>query len=153
MSTRMCIISCAELIKGYESGKKITATLLAEKYKLNIRTLNPSLNKMTHAGLLKSQVGGVDRGYILARHPKEISIYDIVEAVEGLSYMKNCKEALHGANCENGDCEDCWLHKASMKVTDFAREEFKKVSIHDLYTSNSNLLQEFMTKAEIKDEA
>ncbi|MFI3333243.1 MAG: hypothetical protein SNI51_05835 [Rikenellaceae bacterium] len=78
LSTRMCIISSSQLIKGYYAGQKTTATSLSEKYNLNIRTLNPALNKMTRAGILKSQVGGVDRGYIFARDPKEISVMTLL---------------------------------------------------------------------------
>ncbi len=138
LSTRMCIISCAEFIKGYHAGQKITATLLAEKFNLNIRTLNPSLNKMTHAGILKSQVGGVDRGYIFTRNPKEISLYDVIAAVQDIGNMKNCKDAVHGAACVFTDCTTCKLYNANNAIMEFAREQFKNISIHDLYINEQH---------------
>ncbi len=133
----MCIISCASLINGYYAGHKVTATSLAEQFGLNIRTLNPSLNKLTRAGILRSQVGGPDRGYIFARDPKQISIYDVIEAVEGMSYMKTCTEALKGARCKTADCTVCSLYKSSAKVIDFAREQYKKTSIYDLFMEDN----------------
>lgn len=133
LSTKMCIVSCHELIKGYYAGHKTKATLLAEKFNLNIRTLNPSLNKMTHAGLLKSQVGGIDRGYIFTRDPKEITLYDIINAIEGFSYMKNCEDALHGATCAIDTCDNCILYNTSKLITDNAKEQYKKISIYDMY--------------------
>lgn len=129
----MCIMCCPELIAGYYAGQKTTATLLAEKFGLNIRTLNPSLNKMTHAGILRSQVGGVDRGYIFTRDPREISVYDIVEAVEGFSYMKTCEEALDGSKCSKEDCTLCPLFETSAQIRDYTKEQYKKISILDLF--------------------
>ncbi len=129
----MCIISCSEFIKGYYAGQKTTATTLAQKFGLNIRTLNPSLNKLTHAGILRSQVGSVDRGYIFSRDPKEISIYEIVNATEGFDYMKNCKQMLAGVSCAHKECDDCILYKASSSIVDFSREEYKKISVYDLF--------------------
>lgn len=133
MSTRMCIICCSCFIDGYYAGQKTTATNLAEKFGLNIRTLNPSLNKLTHAGILRSQVGGVDRGYIFARDPKDITVYDIIDTVQGLDYMKNCKNSLKGAKCMLENCEECELYKTSMNVIDFAREQYKSTTIYDLF--------------------
>ncbi len=137
----MCIISCSEFIKGYYAGQKTTATSLAEKFKLNIRTLNPALNKLTRAGILRSQVGGVDRGYILTRDPREISIYDIIIASQGVNYMKTCDVALKGASCALPDCNDCVLFKTSKKITDRISEEYKKISIYDLYHNHDELIE------------
>ncbi len=129
----MCIICCSDLIKSYYAGNKITATSLADKYNLNIRTLNPSLNKMKQKGILQSQVGGVDRGYIFARDPKEITVYEVIEAVQGFGYMENCKDFLNGAKCAKDDCSECHLHLTSKYVTDFAREQYKYISVYDLF--------------------
>ncbi len=150
----MCIISCSELIRGYYTGRKITATHLAEKFDLNIRTLNPSLNKMTHAGILKSQVGGVDRGYIFTRDPKNITVYDVVNAVEGFAYMKNCKNALQGATCSISDCSNCIMFSAAAKIVDFTKEEYKKITIYDLFFNQNNIgdlqsLRHFTSKSKV----
>ncbi len=133
----MCIISCSEFIKGYYAGQKITATSLSEKYNLNIRTLNPALNKMTRAGILKSQVGGIDRGYIFARDPKEISVYDVIDAIQGLEYMKCCTELVHEATCERGTCEGCKLFQNTNSIVDFARERFKNTTVYDLFNDDN----------------
>lgn len=132
-STRVCIICCSEFIDSYYAGHKITATSLADKYNLNIRTLNPSLNKMKHKGILQSQVGGMDRGYIFARDPKEITVYEVIEAVQGFGYMANCKDFLNGAKCAKEDCTECQLYLTSKFVTDFAKEQFKLISIYDMF--------------------
>ncbi|MFR9528007.1 MAG: Rrf2 family transcriptional regulator [Rikenellaceae bacterium] len=142
LSTRMCIICCSEFIRGYYAGQKTTATSLAEKFKLNIRTLNPALNKLTRAKILRSQVGGVDRGYILTRDPHDISIYDIIIASQGVNYMKTCNVALKGATCALPDCNDCILFKTSKMITDQISEEYKKISIYDLYHNQEGLSTE-----------
>ncbi|MFR9530646.1 MAG: Rrf2 family transcriptional regulator [Rikenellaceae bacterium] len=139
MSTRMCIICCSELINGYYAGHKVTATTLADKFGLNIRTLNPSLNKMKNKGILKSQVGGIDRGYIFARDPHEISVCEVIEAVEGFGYMPNYTDFINGAKCSNKDCEHCHLHQASKVVIDFAKEQYKNISIFDLFENKITL--------------
>ncbi len=137
MSTRACIICCAELINGYHTGQKTPATLLAKKFSINIRTLNPSLNKMTRAGILKSQVGGADRGYIFARDPKDISLYEVVEAIQGFDYMRDCKEVTQ-ATCSLDSCANCPFYHASKQITDYSRELLKEISITDLFKGDKH---------------
>ncbi|MFI3285387.1 MAG: Rrf2 family transcriptional regulator [Rikenellaceae bacterium] len=140
----MCIICCSEFIKGYNSGQKITATSLSEKFNLNIRTLNPSLNKMTHAGILRSQVGGVDRGYIFARDPKDISVYEIVAAVQDLGNLKNCKEAVDGASCFFSNCDSCKLYMTNNAIMNYARSLYNDLSIYDLFTCDKDRINELL---------
>lgn len=133
MSTRMCIICCSELINGYYAGTKTKATFLADKFNMNIRTLNPSLNKLIKAGILKSQVGGVDRGYTFNRDPKEVTIYDIIYAVQGFDFLKNCKDAIEGSKCNLTDCTTCKLFDATNSILEIAQEKYKSITIFDLF--------------------
>lgn len=133
MSTKMCIISCSAFVDGYYAGRKTTATSLAKKFGLNIRTLNPSLNKLIHAGILRSQVGGVDRGYIFTRDPKEITIADIIEAVEGFSSTTKRSNALRDVLSSIDQSVDQRLSDTHDQVANFAREQYSKITIYDLF--------------------
>ncbi len=133
MSTKMCIISCSAFIDGYYAGTKTTATSLAKRFGLNIRTLNPSLNKLIQAGILRSQVGGVDRGYIFTRDPKEITLCDIIEAIEGFSDTHKRRDELRDVLSSIDKSVDEKLAETTERVDNYAREQYKQISVYDLF--------------------
>ncbi len=58
---------------------------IAESY------LSKVFSKLRQAGVVRS-VPGVSGGYELARNPEDISFWDVVEAIEGPSYLFRCAE-------------------------------------------------------------
>ena len=53
--------------------------------------LSKVFSKLRQAGIVRS-VPGVSGGYELAKHPEDISFWDVVEAIEGPSYFFRCAE-------------------------------------------------------------
>ena len=43
----------------------------------------PSLRRIAQVGILKSRVGGLDRGFMLFRDPELMFLYKIIIALEG----------------------------------------------------------------------
>lgn len=72
-------------------GKTIGIKELAELNSLSETYLSKTFTKLRKAGLVRS-VQGVKGGYELAKSPDNISFWDIVEAVEGASYLFQCAE-------------------------------------------------------------
>ena len=64
------------------SGSKITGAVLAEQELKIMRSL-------IAAGIMKS-FRGVDGGFALNRSPQEISLLDVIIAVEGDAYLQRC---------------------------------------------------------------
>lgn len=73
------------------------------------------LQKLSRAGLVKS-VRGVGGGFSLSRRPEDISLLDVIEAVEGRVSLNIC--VLDKKSCDRVD--KCAVHNVWVKL----REEF-----------------------------
>jgi Rrf2 family protein len=62
---------------------------ISEDYKIPRSFLAKILQKLVKAKIVRSY-RGVKGGFSLARHPKEISVLDVLEAVEGKLYVNIC---------------------------------------------------------------
>lgn len=83
-------------------GARLSATVLAERTGIPLPTTQKLLQRLGQAGLFRSARGG-GGGFVLTRPADQISLADIVEAVEGPIAMTACVEegrhdcALEGA--------------------------------------------------------
>ena len=111
LSTRLFLIASTYLVEGYSEQTKITAPNIAEKCNINSRALMPALRRLTQVGLLKSQVGGRNPGFIFARDPALISMYEVVTALEGEFKLSSCREVVDDVNCKVADCDNCPFYK------------------------------------------
>ena len=78
-------------------GRVLSAAGLAERARLELPTVSKVLKPLAHAGLVESFRGSAG-GYRLARAPEEISLIEIVEAIEGPLGMTECSG--EHSNCE-----------------------------------------------------
>jgi Rrf2 family transcriptional regulator, iron-sulfur cluster assembly transcription factor len=65
------------------------------------------LQDLTYKGLLISQ-RGKNGGFALARSPEKITLYDIVEAIDGNGYLKHCVMGFH----ECSEKHPCAVHNS-----------------------------------------
>lgn len=72
-------------------GTTIGIKELAELNKLSETYLSKIFTKLRKAGIVRS-IQGAKGGYELAKQTQDISFWDIVEAIEGPSYMFQCAE-------------------------------------------------------------
>ena len=98
-----------------DSGEWITATTLAEDSELPQPTVTKVLKVLQAGGLLHSR-RGVSGGYKLVRTPAEISIAEIVEAIEGPIRLTDCCASLRPVE-ETGTPRECDI-ACSCPVTD-----------------------------------
>jgi len=84
-----------ELAINYEQGP-IFLKNIAEKQEISFRYLDQLITPLKAAGLVKS-IRGKGGGYILARHPSQIRLIDIIQVLEGSIAMVDCVD----------DPEDC----------------------------------------------
>lgn len=82
-----CLLNLVDLPQGKSVGVKDMATFqgVSETY------LSKVFTKLRKAGVVKA-IPGVKGGYELSRDPAEISFWDVVEAIEGNSFMFQCIE-------------------------------------------------------------
>lgn len=75
-----------------EPDSVLSATLLAETLHLSAPTVSKILKMLSDAGLVSSIRGAVG-GYHLARPAAEISVADVIAAMEGLAMTECCANA------------------------------------------------------------
>ena len=78
----------------YPEGARLSATELSEDTGVPLPTAQKLMGQLAASGLLTS-VRGASGGFALARPAGEISLADIVEAVEGPFAMTVCSEGRH----------------------------------------------------------
>lgn len=138
VSTRISLIVCRGLVSGYEQNKKTTAPELASRYNVNIRILNTSLRHLVKAGILYSQVGGSDSGFIFSRDPRLISLFEIVKVFEGETKMMCCKDVMSNVKCDQDDCSNCLVYGGINQNLKALHDKLKSISIYDHYESCVN---------------
>ena len=82
----------------------LSSRRLAEQVHVPLPVLTNVLNQLLHHGLVVS-VRGAQGGYRLARKAVEISLVDVIEAIEGPSRLAQCcSEREKAATPANGEC-------------------------------------------------
>ena len=76
----------------HPAGARLSATLLAEETGIPLPTAQKLTGRLAAAGLLRT-ARGTGGGFSLSRRAGEISLADIVEAVEGPIEMTSCVDA------------------------------------------------------------
>ncbi|MFI3278276.1 MAG: Rrf2 family transcriptional regulator [Rikenellaceae bacterium] len=137
-TTRLSIIACRHMVPNYYSGVPIKIPEIAEVYGFKPRLVNPSFSTLVKAGILSSRVGGTydERGFMFAKDPKEITLYDIVKALEGDAPVENCSDIL---KCQPVNCQECSIHKELQRVIDYRKKILSTTTIYEQYRQLSDI--------------
>jgi FeS assembly SUF system regulator len=81
-----------------QAGDRLSAAALAEETGVPLPTAQKLMGKLASSGLLTS-VRGAGGGFTLARPGPEISLADIIEAVEGPIAMTQCSGSDEASDC------------------------------------------------------
>lgn len=97
-----------------KAGQRRDARSISEEAAVTLRFSLKILGKLGGAGIVKSFKGNRG-GYELARPPEEITLQDVLSAVEGPFAVSRC---IHEGNCSKGDICDCVFHSAFREISD-----------------------------------
>jgi len=86
-------------------GEMTSIRELTSKYSIPYHFLSKILQRLANQGILSSMTGP-GGGYALAKPPKELSLLDIVAAIDGDAFSKNC--VMGFAECS--DVTPCAVH-------------------------------------------
>ena len=109
-----------------------SAAELAERAKLELPTVSKVLKPLAHAGLVESFRGAAG-GYRLARAPDQISLYDVVEAIEGKLGMTECSG-------EHSTCEHethCDVQTHWRRINDVIADALRGISLAQMLPANA----------------
>ncbi|MBE6839311.1 MAG: Rrf2 family transcriptional regulator [Ruminococcus sp.] len=118
------IVSC--LVR---ENKRLDAKTISEKTCVSLRFSLKILRKLVAADLVKS-FKGTQGGYELAKTPSEISLYDIIETVEGTYHFSRCLDSDYECSC--GKSGMCCYQRAFSNITDIVKTELKKYTFDKL---------------------
>ena len=112
-------------------GTKITGAALAEKQNIPERFLLKIMRNLTAAGIMKSY-RGVDGGFALQRSPEDITLFDVIEAVEGQTELQRC---LHDISCSGM----CSIYNAFADIQRDLVTKLKAIDFAELARQESQL--------------
>jgi Rrf2 family protein len=98
-----------------DAGTKIEAKIIADHERIPLRFLLKLLRKLSIAGIVQSY-RGVGGGYALNKEPRQITLKDVIEAIEGPIYVNRC--FYDSAFCSLNRTNTCDVHWALAKVQD-----------------------------------
>ena len=110
-------------------GTKMTGAALAENQHIPERFLLKIMRSLTAAGIMKSY-RGVDGGFALQRHPSEITLFDIIEAVEGQTELQRCLHDMSSCTLECGGM--CAIYGAFSDIQHQLSERLKAINFEGL---------------------
>lgn len=110
-----------------KQGKKLDAKTISDQMGVTLRFSLKILRKLVQSGLVKSYKG-VNGGYELGLSPTEISLADIVTAVEGKIEISKCLSTQR--TCTRvGDPTCCQFRRELMRINQKIVDEFTAVKL------------------------
>ncbi len=117
--------------------ERMSASVLAEICNLNVSLVGKVLKLLVKAELLTS-TRGVYGGYQLQKSPEEITLLDVIEAIEGPVAMNACNDLVNP--CDKA--HDCNLAPHWRVINRKLYESFSEVTLKSLLGSPSDLKTE-----------
>lgn len=111
----------------------VTIQEIAQRHHIPLKYLEQILVELKHAGVLESR-RGVKGGYTLARAPKEISVGEVLQIVDGGGFTEtSCTHAdgQRGALCVEG--ENCGLKQVWQDVQEAVEKILFARSFEDVW--------------------
>lgn len=105
-----------------------TARDLAMESRLPLPTVSKVLKELLQSGLLVSH-RGIQGGYRLAKEPREISLADIIAALEGPVALTECSTEISGL-CDLEAC--CAIKQNQQVISQAVRGVLEKLTLFDL---------------------
>lgn len=105
-----------------------TARDLAMESRLPLPTVSKLLKELLQSGLLVSY-RGIQGGYRLAREPREISLAEIIAALEGPVALTECSSDTSGL-CDFEAC--CAIKKNQQVISQAVRGVLERLTLSDL---------------------
>lgn len=110
-------------------GEVVEAQAIAQSQSIPMRFLLKIMPSLIKAGIVRSQ-RGVGGGYTLAKEPGEITLLDVIEAVEGPFYLNRC--LIDESFCSKNGPPHCKVHQALEDIQQRLMQDFKSYTFAEL---------------------
>ncbi|MCH3972514.1 MAG: Rrf2 family transcriptional regulator [Oscillospiraceae bacterium] len=116
-----------EVLAGTDS--RVEARTIAEKTMVTQRFTLKILRKLVAAGLVVS-FKGAHGGYALAKSPQQITLLEVIEAVEGPYMFSRCQQEAY--SCDHSGTSSCRFHEIYNEVTVLVRDKLRSYTFADV---------------------
>lgn len=110
-------------------GKKFRSKDLSDELVIPERFTYRILRKLLLSGLIDS-VRGPKGGYVLAKAPQDITLYDVYTAISGEMIISHCLEEQKCGYLK--DSKTCVVHEEIKRIQEILINEFKNVDFGEL---------------------
>lgn len=110
-------------------GKKIEAKAISEAEGVTLRFTLKILRKLTQKEIVSS-FRGIHGGYALSKEPHEITMRDVIEAVEGEIFINRCLNSSESCNMKKGNT--CSVHRQLSRIQRNMLEDLSSVTFKKL---------------------
>ena len=107
-----------------------TAQAIAAKAKLPVDYLFKVMQSLGKAGLVSAQ-RGKHGGFLLARNPRDLTILDVVNAVDPLRRIRSCP-----LNLDSHGTRLCALHRRLDSALEMVEQAFSSTTLSDVLGSS-----------------
>lgn len=118
-----------ELARCYNTGP-VTMREIADRHGLPMPFLVQVLNRLKHGGIVESR-RGTTGGYLLARDPGEITLGDVVRALEGPFGLCTCLQHQESEMAQDRSSH-CITAPVFRRIGDTLESAFDAVTLKDL---------------------
>lgn len=114
-------------------GEPVSIKSISERQGISEYYLEQLFSPLRKSGLINS-IRGAQGGYVLSTVPKEITVAQIMEVLEGPIEISNC---LDEKSCNNVDC--CATRLLWAKIKDSIDSVTKSTSLQDILDDYNNM--------------
>ena len=108
----------------------IGAPQLAEAFSVPPRSSSKILRKLLLAGIVNS-TRGANGGFTLSKASEDITLLEIIEAVDGIIAIRHCLEDCHNCNFQKNK-EECRFHQMFRELNSIIRTRLGSLSLRDM---------------------
>ncbi|MDQ7040366.1 MAG: Rrf2 family transcriptional regulator [Rhodothermus sp.] len=129
MFSRACEygLRAALYLASLEHNGYVSIREIGERLNISVPFLTKIFQKLTQAGLMQS-LRGPSGGVMFARSPEEITLFDVIVAIDGPDLFTECVLGLPGC----GEAAPCPLHDHWKAVRTPIRDLFASTTLADM---------------------
>ena len=111
---------------------------IAEEHVMPVELLAKVLQTLARHQIIESHHNGPKGGYVLGREPKDISVAQVLEAIEGPLGITDCYHEKDQSWCDQ--LERCNIRTPLLKIQDSIYKLLNSMSIEDMLMNESPLI-------------
>jgi len=124
--------------RGELQRRVVNTKEIAEEHFMPVELLAKVLQTLARHQIIESHHNGPKGGYVLGREPKDISVAQVLEAIEGPLGITDCYHEKDQSWCDQ--LERCNIRTPLLKIQDSIYKLLNSMSIEDMLMDESPLI-------------